>query len=105
MSRVEHIKKAQKAKSKAVEKSKTKVKSAAHKVVDVVTPDHTEHGPEWKKEVLEGRQKQRKHLGSISKGEDGHANADGARGSSGDTAARTDQVSGSSDTGKVLLKK
>jgi len=55
---VEHIKKAQKAKSKAFEKGKTKAKHAAHKVVDVVTPDRTSHGSAWKKEVLEGRRKQ-----------------------------------------------
>jgi len=51
---VEHIKKAQQAKSKAVEKSKTKMKSAAHVVADVAT---LEHHPEWKKHVLEGRKK------------------------------------------------
>jgi len=59
--RIEHIKKAQKTKSKVVKKSKKKVKDAAHKVVDAVTPNNwEEHRPvSWKKDILEGRQERK----------------------------------------------
>jgi hypothetical protein len=59
--RIEHIKKAQKTKSKVVKKSKKKVKDAAHKVVDAVTPNSwEEHRPvSWKKDILEGRQERK----------------------------------------------
>ncbi|KAF7968214.1 hypothetical protein HWV62_31581, partial [Athelia sp. TMB] len=99
---VEHIKKAQKAKSKAVEKGKDKMKSAAHKVADVVTLAHTEHGPEWKKEVLEGRKKQHNQLESAMGGENGHANLKDAEGSRGNAAAS--EVLGSTGTCKVVLE-
>lgn len=65
---VEHIKIAQKAKSKAVQTGKTKVKSTAHTIVNVVTPDS---GPTWKKDILEGRQKKLNNMkvadGNIAK--------------------------------------
>jgi hypothetical protein len=71
--RIEHIKKAQKAKSKVVKESKKKVKDTAHKVVDVVIPSSREEDRpvSWKKDVLEGR---RKKIGNSKMEADGKAN-------------------------------
>jgi hypothetical protein len=57
--RIEHVKKVQKAKSNVMKTGKMKVKSAAHKMVDVVSPSSgNDDNPEsWKKDVLEGRRK------------------------------------------------
>lgn len=55
-----------------MKESKKKVKDAAHKVVDVVTPNSGEEAS-WKKDVLEGRPKR---IGNSKMDADGKANFD-----------------------------